>query len=42
MRTRGTSYLWQRGQWKDDRPACTIRAIVPPQPGVTQGKPVRP
>lgn len=32
---------WQAGQWKVDRPDWTMRATVPPQPGVAQGCPSR-
>ena len=35
-------YLWHFGQWKLDLPDCTVRMIVPSQPGFTQGSPSRP
>lgn len=30
---------WQREQWKLDRPDCTLRRIVPVQPGAGQAPP---
>lgn len=35
-------YLWHFGQWKLDLPDCTVRTILPPQPGFTQESPSRP
>jgi hypothetical protein len=34
-------HFWQTGQKKVERPVCTMRLIVPLQPGVGQGSPSR-
>lgn len=35
-------YLWHFGQWKLDLPDCTVRTILPSQPGFKQASPSRP